>query len=475
MVKLHKINTQYTNEDLELALEASAERQRVQKFMDDNLGKDYFDKYLKIRDRFTDMNLKDFNKIIKLDPEDVKVAIDRYYTTSDATPDIKSGKKKVGENSDWVVYRVTSFPAAQELGEGTTWCITGRYGSMDPDDDSYFKNYIRDNNLDGGYYFYIPKDGSDDKYCLLLTKNGNIHSIWGTPNGQVYDISDLNFPEVKGIDYSSATNLEDSLREAYNNDDADEWASIYGQMVDNGAYVDFPSLEELVSDEKPNLFNFFVKEYDMLSTLSGTEANNLIVQIYDELPQYQRDDFLSSIGDTSWLDVHEVIQGISDDDRKSDFFLDFPDYFDFSSLVSDVGLDVLEDWVHSTWFKNNGVLDTLISQEGSVLDILDNLDFENMSYEEGYKVLYILEYDGYMVDSTWEDLINLNDVITQILDELEDGGIDENCIPYLNVIKKLGVTLNKSDAKELKKRIDSMEEDYDIPDDIVKVVNDALK
>lgn len=80
-----------------------------------------------------------------------------------------------------------------------------------------------------------------------------------------------------------------------------------------------------------------------------------------------------------------------------------------------------------------------------------------------------------MVDSTWEDLINLNDVITQILDELEDGGIDENCIPYLNVIKKLGVTLNKSDAKELKKRIDSMEEDYDIPDDIVKVVNDALK
>ena len=220
MVKLHKINTQCVSEDLELALEASAERQRVQKFMDDNLGKDYFDKYLKIRDRFTDMNLKDFNKIIKLDPEDVKVAIDRYYTISDATPDIKSGKKKVGENSDWVVYRVTSFPAAQELGEGTTWCITGRYGSMDPDDDSYFKNYIRDNNLDGGYYFYIPKDGSDDKYCLLLTKNGNIHSIWGSPNHQANtdEVEEQNFPDVRGIDLSSYEYYGDT---SYEEDDED--------------------------------------------------------------------------------------------------------------------------------------------------------------------------------------------------------------------------------------------------------------
>ena len=141
MVKLHKINTQCVNEDLDIVLEASVERQRVQKFMDDNLGKGYFDKYLKIRDRFTDMNLKDFNKIIKLDPEEVKVAIDRYDSASTKTS-TTGGKKKVGENSDWVVYHVTSFPAAQELGEGTEWCITGRYGNMDPNDDHYFNDYI---------------------------------------------------------------------------------------------------------------------------------------------------------------------------------------------------------------------------------------------------------------------------------------------------------------------------------------------
>ena len=473
MVKLHKINTQYTNEELDITLEASAERQRVQKFMDDNLGKDYFDKYLKIRDRFTDMNLKDFNKIIKLDPENVKVAIDRYYTSNNSSSDSREGKRKVGENSDWVVYHVTTFPAAQELGEGTEWCITGRYGNMDPDDDHYFKNYIIDNNLDGGYYFYIPKNGSDDKYCLLLTKNGNIHSIWGTPNGQVYDISDLNFPDVKGIDYSSATNLEDSLREAYNNDDADEWASIYGQMVDNGDYVDFPSLDELVSDEKPNLFNFFVKEYDMLYYLSGTDANNLMAQIYDELPQYQRGDFLSSIGDTPWLDVHEVIEGISEDDAKSDFFLDYLDWFDFSGLVRDVGLRTVYYWSISTWFKQNDVLTRLIENEGSIRDVLDNLDFENMSYVEGFYLLSILENDGYMVDSTWEDLINLKDVITQILDELEDGGLDKDSLFYVEVIPKLGVELSKDDAKELKERIDGIEEE--VPKEITKIVNKALK
>ena len=146
------------------------------------------------------MNLKDFNKIIKLDPEDVKVAIDRYYTSNNSSSDSKEGKRKVGENSDWIVYHVTTFPAAQELGEGTEWCITGRYGNMDPNDDRYFKNYIQDHNLDGGYYFYIPKNKSNDKHCLLLTKNGKIDSVWGTPNGQVYDVGGLNFPEVKGID-----------------------------------------------------------------------------------------------------------------------------------------------------------------------------------------------------------------------------------------------------------------------------------
>ena len=244
-------------------------------------------------------------------------------------------------------------------------------------------------------------------------------------------------------------------------------------MVDNGDYVDFPSLDELVSDEKPNLFNFFVKEYDMLYYLSGTDANNLMAQIYDELPQYQRGDFLSSIGDTPWLDVHEVIEGISEDDAKSDFFLDYLDWFDFSGLVRDVGLRTVYYWSISTWFKQNDVLTRLIENEGSIRDVLDNLDFENMSYVEGFYLLSILENDGYMVDSTWEDLINLKDVITQILDELEDGGLDKDSLFYVEVIPKLGVELSKDDAKELKERIDGIEEE--VPKEITKIVNKALK
>ena len=471
MVKLHRIEV---NEELDLTLEASAERERVKKFMDDNLGKDYFDKYLKIRDRFTDMNLKDFNKIIKLDPEDVKVAIDRYYTSNNSSSDSKEGKRKVGENSDWVVYHVTTFPAAQELGEGTEWCITGRYGNMDPNDDRYFKNYIQDHNLDGGYYFYIPKNKSNDKHCLLLTKNGKIDSVWGTPNGQVYDVGGLNFPEVKGIDLDTITeDLDEQLQEAYDNDDAVQWQNIEFQISDRGDYVDYPTFEQLVSDEKPNMFNLMANEYGMMEGISGREANNLMAQIYDELPQYQRGDFLSSIGDTPWLDVHEVIDGISEDDAKSDFFLDYLDWFDFSSLVQDVGLQTVRDWSKNTWFKQNDALTRLIENEGSIRDVLDNLDFENMSYEEGFNLLSILEEDGYMVDSTWEDLINLKDVITQILDELEDGGIDEDSLFYVEVIPKLGVELSKDDAKELKERIDGIEEE--VPKEITKIVNKALK
>lgn len=78
-----------------------------------------------------------------------------------------------------------------------------------------------------------------------------------------------------------------------------------------------------------------------------------------------------------------------------------------------------------------------------------------------------------MVDSTWEDLINLKDVITQILDELEDGGIDEDSLFYVEVIPKLGVELSKDDAMELKERIDGIEEE--VPKEITKIVNKALK
>lgn len=472
-----KVNN--TNEELDLTLEASAEREKVKAFMNDNLGKDYFDKYLKIRDRLTDMNLKDFNKIIKLDPEDVKVAIDRYYTSGDSSnSNANSGKRKVGENEDWIVYHVTTFPAAQELGEGTEWCITGRYGNMDPDDDHYFNNYIRDNNLDGGYYFYIPKDGSNNKYCLLLTKNGQIHSLWKTPNGQVYDIGGLNFPEVRGINLDEfEVDLEERLQQAYDNDDPEEWRLVGDRMADADMDPYFPTLEECIRDEKPNIFQFLINEWRWLD---GKNINDLFIEIYNELPQYQRGDFLSALNDDydKGFEPYEIIESIDEDDAKSDFFLEYLNWFDLDGLVRSIGIDTFEEWSNESWFNSNEVLSTLIENNGgSLSEIFDNLDFDNWSYEDGLKLLTILEKGGYEVDSKLEEeYLNLYKVIDQILDEVEDGGADENSEDYVDVIVKMGSTLDKDDASRLMERIEEMDDSdkEGIPEGVLKVIKKAL-
>ena len=459
MVKLHKINTQYTNEELDMALEASAERQRVQKFMDDNLGKDYFDKYLKIRDRFTDMNLKDFNKIIKLDPEDVKVAIDRYYTTSDATPDIKSGKKKVGENSDWVVYRVTSFPAAQELGEGTTWCITGRYGSMDPDDDSYFKNYIRDNNLDGGYYFYIPKNGSDDKYCLLLTKNGNIHSIWGSPNHQANtdEVEDQGFPSVRGIDLSSYEYYGDTSYEEDDEDndelDADNiWDAI---DVADEYYQLGPWLYDVVNLNEKNgrgiplwflLFNRFDDEFtsdidneDYLRDI--TFDVNLDTNSGENILDYADPSIYSNWkwlfekgfnGDSStWID--RKLKEYGTEESKAKFVHELLSFVDLSSIESDTCLRMLR---YSDDSKDN---DKLINSLKNISP--SELDDDTMSI----LIQNILYKDNPVKFAT--QLIK-NGILTKNT-KYKENGVVLDPMTYMYLIGRMRDDVNEKDQKDI--------------------------
>lgn len=450
-----KLKNNTTSEGLELVSEASVERQRVKQFMDDNLGKDYFDKYLKIRDRLTDMNLKDFNKIITLDPEDVKVAIDRYDSPSTKSSN-SGGKKKVGENADWIVYHVTSFPAAQELGDGTKWCITGRYGNMDPNDDQYFNNYINNHNLDGGYYFYIPKDGSNNKYCLLLTKNGQIHSIWETPNGQVYDISDLNFPEVKGINLDafegdSEDILNQRLEDAYENDDADEWSYAEFDLNERGLRVwEYPELLQCIRDNKPNMFNMLLEwgmELDQEMPLA-------ISYVYKYVDKDDREKFLSELRNYRNFDdsLEEAYDHLSDPSDIADFIRDFPTVHSAARIISDVGLELLCDIVEE---GDNDVNDTLLdSNYEDVEELLEdiNMDYNDLDNSDFIRFLRVLDDWSYLSFETAFDeggRLHLNDYITDEGINLVDGEVVE-------ILFNLGARLTDDEAEEWKEELDSM-------------------
>ena len=452
-----------------LTLEASAERERVKKFMNDNLGKDYFDKYLNVRDRLTDPNMKDFNKIIKLDPEDVKVAIDRYNTTP-------TGKKTVGENSDWIVYHVTDFSDAQELGEGSEWCITGRYPNTDPDDPHYFNDYISKYNLDGGYYFYIPKDGGNDKFCLLLTKNGDINSIWATPNHKLRseDLEDLNFPTVRGInlddyyydgyegyDNNLLDNLYACLEEAYYNDDFDVWLDCAHAIEEAGGYVDYPSFLKLFYDDKPDLFGGIAETGLYLDEDDKKEILDDLFLFFHR----DYDDWKDSL--VTYLNAKDIIECIK---RMSNMgyegledILCFGDFLDFEDFIEHMDLDELISLLNREEFTKkalDAVTDVYLEPKiiGILDDVLAGVGFVDLLKQGGHIVdlLKVLNKKGINVKPAFEEGRTLN-LASLLLDEDYDLSDIEG--EMIEGLINLGAKIKPDEIKALKERIDSLDED----------------
>ena len=146
---------------------------------------------------------RDFGQLAKIPVADIQNWVDSFSTNrAKKQQDKVEGADKLYEDSDWIVYRITTYPAAQLYGSNTKWCITGRYPGYEGRGEEYFDDYIRDNNLDGGYYFYISKKDPSEKYCVLQRKNKTINSIWDSSDtfrGSSYDVLGIDLPEVKEV------------------------------------------------------------------------------------------------------------------------------------------------------------------------------------------------------------------------------------------------------------------------------------
>lgn len=181
MVKLKRIY------ESTLFLEAKKDLDDLKEY----LGQDLFDAYMEIRDRIPkDQNdFKDFSKLKKKDIKDIQDFIDSFQSKSDKKKQDKSeGAEKIYDGEDWVVYKITTYPAAQLYGKNTKWCITGRYPGHEGKGEEYFNSYIDDNDLDGGYYFFIDKHNPSRKYCALQYRTGGIHSIWNAEDSVLTDV-----------------------------------------------------------------------------------------------------------------------------------------------------------------------------------------------------------------------------------------------------------------------------------------------
>lgn len=178
------------------------EGKKDQEVLNDFLGDDYYNKYTAIKNKISDPDYKDVYKLIKKDPDEVKDYIDNFKSNRDLVKAAKDGAKKLYKDSDWVVYRITSYDAAKYYGKNTRWCISGNYPGHEGLGEKYFNDYIRKYNLDSGYYFYISKKDPNEKYCVLKKISGDIVSIWDasdTDLGNSAYWADLDLPYVKEI------------------------------------------------------------------------------------------------------------------------------------------------------------------------------------------------------------------------------------------------------------------------------------
>ena len=180
-----------------LLIEGKQDQEKLLNF----LGQDYYDKYNLIKNKITDPEYKDIYKLMKKDLDEVEDYIDDFQSNMDLRREAKKGAKEIYNRNGWKVYRITTYKAAQLYGSNTTWCITGRYEGHEERGEQYFNDYIRDYDLDGGYYFYIKSN--TEKYCLLRSIDGEVESVWDAEDNELEPITVItenpDFPDIPEV------------------------------------------------------------------------------------------------------------------------------------------------------------------------------------------------------------------------------------------------------------------------------------
>ena len=223
---------------------------------------------------------RDFGQLSKIPVADIQNLVDSFSTNRAKKQQYKvDGADKLYEDSDWVVYRITTYPAAQLYGSNTKWCITGRFPEHEGRGETYFNDYIRDNNLDGGYYFYLSKKDPSEKYCVLQRKDKAIHSIWDardTLRGSSYDELGVDLPEVKEINLSKYT-IDGFIKEIRKNkvDKVKEYIDNGLDLNSKGAY-----------GKTPLYWASFGGHKDIVELLLSNGADPDIKDEYDITPLY---------------------------------------------------------------------------------------------------------------------------------------------------------------------------------------------
>ena len=154
-----------------------------EKFGVDNKGRDIYSLFIKYKDRLKNHGISadityHTKHTSKEEMLDILYRMDNQSYENEKGEINKSNYRKVYENNNWRIVEPLDWQTSMALGEGTTWCITGRYdtnGEVKPSQaKQYFNEYL--NSYYETYYFvYDKKNGK--KYCICPKADEDI-DIW---------------------------------------------------------------------------------------------------------------------------------------------------------------------------------------------------------------------------------------------------------------------------------------------------------
>ena len=150
-------------------------KEDIQKFID-KFGQENYDKFNKLKDRIKNAGLSsDMTWYVKnMDIEEFEQQLKdlENRVVKDIQGKTKLNRKKIAENQYWIIWDVLDWETAMNMGEGTVWCITGRYNT-DEVKPSQAKHYFDEYKKEGvnSYLFIMPKNEADytkTPWCLVL-------------------------------------------------------------------------------------------------------------------------------------------------------------------------------------------------------------------------------------------------------------------------------------------------------------------
>ena len=264
-------------------------------------GQSAFDKFIKLKQRLINNGIKyDITWHVKhTDPEEMDNIL--YDAENRKVKDAETGKARlnrefIGSSMGYDIYLVKDWQTAMNMGDGTQWCIAGRYDTDGKVKPSQAKNYFNRYDKDNRKQYFLVKNGKTE-FCVTVYPEDYPYEIpnaqknyqlWNVDDEDVsdnYTSKDLPLTLIPGIfGENSSTNYMDNILSIINDyNDKDLTKEVFDQIYSNVSdeeLKEFTGIKSWSDSEEPY---YAITDKTMSGSLDYASMKKFINRFSDKL------------------------------------------------------------------------------------------------------------------------------------------------------------------------------------------------